>query len=192
MLQEFKNRVENGFENHAYFVYDNYKKIIPAIALTIILLVVNSISKRSSAPGLRSGFIAGDSKILKEYLKYRTYVGVAVPLPLQMASAVAWSDEEHVLFARKQYTKNLQLAKEILGVDIPKTTFYIWLEVDDEIEFTKTLYKKYNLKVLPGSFLGRNGIGKNYIRLALVYDTNKTKDALIRISHVNYPTAKQV
>ena len=146
------------------------------------VLVVNSISKRSSAPGLRSGFIAGDEKILKEYMKYRTYVGAASPLPLQHAAAVAWSDEQHVEKTREIYKRNLELASEILQVEISEATFYVWLEVEDELEFTKRLYEKKNVKVLPGSFLGREGIGHAYVRIALVEDSEKTKEALRRIS----------
>lgn len=145
------------------------------------ILVVNSISKRSSAPGLRSGFIAGDKDILKEYMKYRTYVGCASPLPLQHAAAIAWEDEAHNKYFRDIYAKNFILANEILGVAIPDSTFYIWLEVEDELEFTKKLYKEKNIKVLPGSFLGRNGIGKGYIRIALVENEIKTKEVLTRL-----------
>jgi aspartate/methionine/tyrosine aminotransferase len=145
------------------------------------VLVINSISKRSSAPGLRSGFIAGDAKILKDYMVYRTYVGCASPLPLQHAAAVAWADQEHVNTFREKYRKNFQIAKEVLGVDAPDASFYIWLKVDDEIAFTKKLFQEYNLKVLPGSFLGREGEGKGYVRLALVYEEVQTKEALNRI-----------
>jgi len=145
------------------------------------ILVINSISKRSSAPGLRSGFIAGDAKILKEYMTYRTYVGCASPLPLQYASAVAWSDQNHVDIFRELYIKNFKLAKEILGINPPMATFYIWLKVDNDIEFTKRVYKDYNLKVIAGSFLGREGQGSGFIRLALVYNEDKTKEALERI-----------
>jgi aspartate/methionine/tyrosine aminotransferase len=145
------------------------------------ILVLNSISKRSSAPGLRSGFIAGDKDILKDYLRYRTYVGCAVPLPLQASAAKAWSDETHVKEARDKYRKNFEIAKEILDIDIPSSTFYIWLEVGDEIEFTKRLYRDYNIKVLPGSFLGRGGIGEGYIRIALVENETNTKEAMLRI-----------
>jgi len=150
------------------------------------ILVINSISKRSSAPGLRSGFIAGDAKILKEYMKYRTYVGCASPLPLQHAAAEAWNDEAHVASSRAIYKENFQVAKEILGTAIPKATFYIWLHVGDAITFTQKLYKEYNVKVLPGEFLARQdakgenpGIG--YIRIALVESPQKTKEALSRI-----------
>jgi len=145
------------------------------------VLVINSISKRSSAPGLRSGFIAGDEEILKEYMIYRTYVGCASPLPLQHAAAAAWADQEHVEGFRTKYKKNFNAAKEILGLDAPEATFYIWLKVEDEIAFTKKLYQEYNLKVLPGSFLGREGEGQGYVRLALVYEEAQTREALERI-----------
>ncbi len=145
------------------------------------MIVVNSISKRSSAPSLRSGFIAGDSEILKEYMTYRTYIGCAMPLPLQYAASVAWNDEIHVEKAREKYQKNFELAKKILNVEIPKATFYIWLEVEDELKFTQELYKNYNVKVLAGSFLGRQEMGKNYVRIALVENEEKTKEALNRI-----------
>lgn len=150
------------------------------------VLVINSISKRSSAPGLRSGFIAGDKEILREYMKYRTYVGCASPLPLQSAAAAAWSDEEHVAVSRAIYKRNFELAREILGCDVSDATFYIWLNVDDALNFTCKLYENYNVKVLPGEFLGREdekGVnpGRGYVRIALVESEEKTKEALERI-----------
>ncbi len=145
------------------------------------ILVMNSVSKRSSAPGLRSGFIAGDEDILKAYMKYRTYVGCASPIPLQKAAMLAWNDQDHVEKFRKIYRKNFELARDILGTKIPKATFYIWLEVENELEFTKNLFKEKHVKVLPGSFLGRNGIGKNYVRIALVENEHKTKEILLRL-----------
>lgn len=144
-------------------------------------LVLNSISKRSSAPGLRSGFIAGDGDILKDYMKYRTYVGCALPLPMQKTASLAWSDQEHVKAFRKAYKENFEIAQEILDIDIPKATFYIWLEVKDELKFTKELYEQKNIKVLPGSFLGRDSIGKGYVRIALVESPQKTKEILLRL-----------
>jgi aspartate/methionine/tyrosine aminotransferase len=150
------------------------------------VLVINSISKRSSAPGLRSGFIAGDAEILKGYAQYRTYVGCASPLPLQAAAAMAWSDDEHVQVARDVYAKNFKAARDILGIETSDATFYIWLKVDNALEFTQRLYRDYNLKVLPGEFLARDdsrgenpGIG--YIRIALVEETTRTIEALQRL-----------
>jgi len=150
------------------------------------VLVINSISKRSSAPGLRSGFIAGDAAILKEYMKYRTYIGCASPLPLQSAAAAAWREEEHVALSRAVYKKNFELAKEILDIEIPHATFYIWLKVKNPLEFTKKLYKEYNVKVLPGEYLAREDAkganpGKDFVRIALVEESEKTKEALLRI-----------
>ncbi len=145
------------------------------------ILIINSISKRSSAPGLRSGFIAGDEHILKDYMKYRTYVGCASPLPLQFASAAAWNDETHAKEIRAKYVENLKIAKEILGIEPPNATFYLWLFVSDDLEFTKKAYKEQNLKVLAGSFLGRDGMGKGYIRIALVDKPENTKKAMTRL-----------
>ncbi|NPA55962.1 MAG: succinyldiaminopimelate transaminase [Epsilonproteobacteria bacterium] len=145
------------------------------------VLAINSISKRSSAPSLRSGYIAGDKEILKDYLLYRTYVGCASPLPLQKASALAWSEDTHVEVFRRQYTNNFKLAEEILGIKRPDATFYIWMEVDDDIDFTKSLWTQKGVKVMPGSFMGRDGIGQGYVRIALVYDEVNTKEALNKI-----------
>ncbi|NCB12586.1 MAG: succinyldiaminopimelate transaminase [Erysipelotrichia bacterium] len=176
-------------ECYSEIYFDETKKPASLLEASILVgnsdfknvLVMNSISKRSSAPGLRSGFIAGDAAILKDYLQYRTYVGCASPVPLQEAAAVAWNDQNHVAEFRKIYKKNFEIAKEILGIEIPEATFYIWLEVEDELEFTKKLYKEKNIKVLPGSFLGRNGLGKNYIRIALVENEEKTREVLTRL-----------
>ena len=155
---------------------DNYKNV----------LVINSISKRSSAPGLRSGFIAGDAEILKGYQEYRTYVGAASPLPLQVAAAAAWGEEAHVERSRAVYRRNFELAKEILGSEMPEATFYLWLKVDNALEMTRRLYEEYNLKVLPGEYLARTdergeNPGRDYLRIALVENEEKTKEALQRI-----------
>ena len=145
------------------------------------ILVINSISKRSSAPGLRSGFIAGDASILKPYAQYRTYIGAGIPLPLQVASALAWSDDAHVEVARAEYQANLNLAEQILGVKTSGDTFYIWLEVGDGEAFTKALYEQKNIKVLPGKYLARGGIADNYVRIALVENRVKTEKVLKEI-----------
>ncbi len=150
------------------------------------VLVINSVSKRSSAPGLRSGFIAGDAEILEGYLQYRTYIGCAAPLPLQRAAAAAWSDEAHVAEAREVYKRNFALARDVLGVETPEATFYVWLQVGDALEFTQRLYREYNVKVLPGEYLARDDArgenpGKGFVRIALVESEARTKEALERI-----------
>ncbi len=145
------------------------------------VLVINSISKRSCAPGLRSGFIAGDANILKAYAKYRTYVGAGIPLPLQIASAKAWEVDEHVEIVRQEYQANMALAQQILGVSKPESTFYIWLEVGDGEAFAKALYAQKNIKVLPGAYLARSGIANAYVRIALVENRVKTQRVLTQI-----------
>jgi aspartate/methionine/tyrosine aminotransferase len=144
------------------------------------ILVVNSLSKRSSAPGLRSGFIAGDKEILKEYGRYRTYVGATNGIPNQLASAEAWSDDEHAEQFRLLYRHSMSMSRDIIGIK-NDTTFYLYLEVNDDLEYTKELYRRSYVKVLPGRFLGRNGVGKNYVRVALVESLMWNRYALERI-----------
>lgn len=147
------------------------------------VVCVNSISKRSSAPGLRSGFIAGDAKILDKYRLYRTYIGAASPIPLQKAATIAWNDDINPEIFRKKYIKNMELARDILGVKVSPYTFYVWLKVKDDLEFTKTLYQNEGILVLPGSFLGRNGVGSGFVRLALVYEEDIIIDTLKRLKN---------
>ncbi|MDR1285054.1 MAG: succinyldiaminopimelate transaminase [Campylobacteraceae bacterium] len=146
------------------------------------ILVLNSISKRSCAPSLRSGFVAGDAKLLQGYAKYRTYAGCAAPLPIQLAAAKAWSDELHVEKVRQKYIKNFEIANELLKTPINEATFYIWFKVQDDEAFAKKLYERKNVKVLPGSYLGRRKAGKGYVRIALVSDEADTREALRRIA----------
>ncbi|TLD86298.1 succinyldiaminopimelate transaminase [Helicobacter sp. MIT 05-5294] len=205
-LEELKVWVQNALEFDFLLLNDEcyseiYSNQKPASILQASLevgnenfkniLALNSISKRSSAPGLRSGFIAGDSTILKPYLQYRTYVGCASPLPLQAAATLAWNEETHTEFSRAQYAKNLRLAYEILSskipnLRIPEETFYVWLPVSNDLEWTKNLLAKENILVLPGSFLSRtdkNGEnpGRNFVRLALVYEESIIQDSLLRL-----------
>lgn len=140
-------------------------------------VVFHSLSKRSNAPGLRSGFVAGDAQILKKFLLYRTYHGSAMSLPIQMASIAAWNDETHVKENREQYRlkfdATLEILQEVLDIDKPEAGFYLWpnVSMNDEI-FTRDIYAQQNVKVVPGSYLARSvdGInpGENRIRMALV------------------------
>ncbi|MDE6979350.1 MAG: succinyldiaminopimelate transaminase [Helicobacter sp.] len=155
------------------------------------ILALNSASKRSSAPGLRSGYVAGDSEILQHYMRYRTYVGCAVPLPLQDAAIVAWNDDVAAKEARAIYRANFALAREILGATIAPYTFYVWLFVGDDIAFARELYQTQNVSVLPGRFLGREGSGAGFVRIALVYDTPTCKEALVRIAKVYEKMSKK-
>jgi N-succinyldiaminopimelate aminotransferase len=153
-------------------------------------VVFHSLSKRSNAPGLRSGFVAGDAEILKQFLLYRTYHGCAMSLPIQMASIAAWNDEEHVLLNRNLYRKKFDTILEILNpvitVEKPDAGFYLWPDIglSDEI-FTREIYAQQHLKVVPGSYLARtaNGFnpGRNRIRMALVASLEECTEAANRI-----------
>jgi len=153
-------------------------------------VILHSLSKRSSLPGLRSAFIAGDAKIMEKFHLYRTYHGCAMPPPIQVASTVAWQDEEHVRQNRQLYRQKFNLAKEILSpvteIRIPDGAFYIWLNtIIDDQKFAQDLLKNYNITIMPGSFLSReiNGInpGAGYARVALVATIEETKEALERL-----------
>lgn len=148
------------------------------------LIAVNSLSKRSSCAGLRAGFVCGDGKLLEGYKLYRTYVGCALPLPLQRAAAIAWEDFEAAEAIRLKYARNMQMAEEVLGIKTPDATFYLWLKVKDDLEFAKMAYQKYALKLLPGSFLGREGEGSGFVRAALVYEGDKMLEGLKRLKAV--------
>lgn len=154
-------------------------------------VVFHSLSKRSNAPGLRSGFVAGDATILEKFLLYRTYHGCAMPPPVQEASVVAWEDETHVLDNRNKYREKfdavLEILTPIMKVKRPDAGFYLWADTgrDDEV-FTREIFEQENLNVVPGSYLSRevNGInpGQNRIRMALVAELDECTEAANRIA----------
>ncbi len=154
-------------------------------------LAFNSLSKRSSLPGLRSGFVAGDARIVEKFLLYRTYHGCALPVPTQAASTSAWSDERHVVENRKLYRQKfeqvLALLSDTLAPQKPQAGFYLWAETPiSDIEFAQRLYVEQNVTVLPGRFLSRDhgdgNPGENRVRVALVAPLDKCADAARRIN----------
>ena len=142
------------------------------------LVMFTSLSKRSNVPGLRSGFVAGDAALLKDFLLYRTYHGSAMGIPVQMASIAAWNDETHVLENRRLYQEKFARMLPILAqgfeVTRPDASFYIWLQAPDgdDLTFARTLWRKAAIQVLPGRFLARDTAqgnpGAGYVRIALV------------------------
>ncbi len=140
-------------------------------------MVFHSLSKRSSVPGLRSGFVAGDPAIIQQFLLYRTYHGCAVGTHTQLASIPAWNDDAHATVNRGLYRRKfaavLPILEAVLQVSRPDAAFYLWPDVggDDE-EFARELHARQNVLVLPGTYLARDNEGRNpgrgRVRLSLV------------------------
>ncbi|MHB8916109.1 MAG: succinyldiaminopimelate transaminase [Thiobacillus sp.] len=155
------------------------------------LVIFNSLSKRSNVPGLRSGMVAGDADILKQFLLYRTYHGSAMSPAVQAASTAAWQDEAHVVENRGQYAAKfaavMPLLKNHLVFDAPDAAFYLWAKVPggDDTAFAGALYRDQHVTMLPGSFLARDAAGINpgrgYVRIALVDHLDACVEAAQRI-----------
>ncbi len=156
-------------------------------------MVFHSLSKRSNVPGIRSGFVAGDARLIEAFFKYRTYHGSAMAPYTQEASIVAWQDEEHVienrLLYREKFKRVIDILRPDMNVQLPAATFYLWAETpQSDTEFARGLYQQQGVTVLPGSYLsrqvdGRNP-GENRVRIALVSSLTECEEAAQRI--VNY------
>jgi len=166
------------------------------------LVVFSSLSKRSNVPGMRSGFVAGDAKVIEKFALYRTYHGSAMNPAIQAASIAAWNDEAHVAENRRLYAekfaKVVAILKPVLPVALPDAGFYLWINLSEaglrtpipntlitDTAFAQALYRDYNVAVLPGSYLARTtqGVnpGENFVRLALVANLAETVEAAQRI-----------
>jgi len=157
------------------------------------LVIFSSLSKRSNVPGMRSGFVAGDAKILEKFLLYRTYHGCAMSPAVQAASIAAWNDEAHVIENRRLYDEKFKTVTPILqgmlDVAMPDAAFYLWARTAmPDTEFAVKLYRDFNVTVLPGSYLAReaHGVnpGENFIRLALVASLEECVEAAKRIKRM--------
>jgi N-succinyldiaminopimelate aminotransferase len=159
------------------------------------LVALTSLSKRSNVPGMRSGFVAGDAAIMKQFLLYRTYHGSAMSHTVQAASIAAWNDEQHVVDNRALYRAKFAavtpLLAEVLNVKLPDAAFYLWAQIPHNVcggsdtTFAAQLLAQYNVTVLPGSYLARdvqgNNPGAGFIRMALVAETQECVEAAQRI-----------
>ena len=150
----------------------------------------HSLSKRSSLPGLRSGLVAGDARLIAPFLLYRTYHGCAMPIPTQKASIAAWSDDGHVranrALYRRKYDVVLPILRPVIEARRPAGGFYLWLPVGgDDAQFTAGLFATQNVTVVPGSFLARatpaGNPGAGYVRISLVASEEECAQAATRI-----------
>ncbi|MBM3502676.1 MAG: aminotransferase class I/II-fold pyridoxal phosphate-dependent enzyme [Alphaproteobacteria bacterium] len=155
------------------------------------VLVFHSLSKRSNAPGLRSGFVAGDETLIGRFRTLRSYGGALPSFPVLAASTALWRDEAHVEHNRALYRRKFAIAERILGNRFgfyrPAGGFFLWLDVGDSENAAKHLWTSAGVKVLPGAYLARERAGEEnpgapYIRLALVHDDRDTEQALRRVA----------
>lgn len=155
------------------------------------VLVFHSLSKRSSVPGLRSGFVAGDATLIAAFRRLRSFGGAAQPLPVLAAATALWEDEAHVAASRALYRGKFDLAARLLGGRFgffrPAGGFFLWLDVGDGEAASRRLWANAGVRVLPGAYLAKpNSMGSNpgapFIRVALVDQMVETEDALRRIA----------
>jgi N-succinyldiaminopimelate aminotransferase len=163
------------------------------------LVVLHSLSKRSSVPGLRSGFIVGPEEMIRRGLQLVNYGGAGVPLPVLAASAALWREESHVAENRAKYRRNMDAAERILGNSLgfrrPAGGFFLWLEVGDSEAAARRLWAEAGLRVLPGEYMGRpDGTGRHpgssYIRVALVHEPETVAEAMTRLAATLAPHAR--
>ena len=157
------------------------------------VMVFHTLSKRSSAPGLRSGFAAGSPEAIGLFNRLRSYNCAATPLATLAAATALWQDEAHVDATRALYREKFAAAERLLagrfGFYKPAGGFYLWLDVGDGEAAAKRLWREAGLKVLPGGYLtrvepGGINLGQRYIRIALVHDLETTEAALARLARV--------
>jgi N-succinyldiaminopimelate aminotransferase len=152
-------------------------------------LVFHSLSKRSSVPGLRSGFVAGDPALIKPFLLYRTYHGCAMPAHVQLASIPAWNDDQHVIENRRLYREKfarvMPILRSVMDVEMPEASFYLWPKVDDDEGFTRELFERQHVTTLPGSYIARDSAdgnpGRGRVRISLVATVEECAQAAERI-----------
>ena len=157
------------------------------------MLVFNSLSKRSSVPGLRAGFVAGDGDLIAKFSKLRAHGGAVQPVPVMHAATALWRDESHVEDSRALYRAKFDDAARIFGNGFgfyrPGGGFFLWLDVGDGERAARALWREAGIKVLPGAYLARpdargHNPGASYIRVALVHEPARTAAGLREMKHV--------
>lgn len=156
------------------------------------VLVFHSLSKRSSAPGLRCGFVAGDEGAVASLLRLRGYGGAQVPGPIQAAAAALWNDEAHVTENRAHYARLFDIARDTLGnragFHNAPGGFFLWLDVGDGEDAARKAWRHGAIKVMPGRYMSREdpvsgeNPGRRYIRVALVHDADTAGAGLTRLA----------
>ncbi len=158
------------------------------------VLVLHSLSKRSAMTGYRSGFMAGDDRLIAVLRRFRPNLGAATPEFVQQAAIAAWSDDAHAEVQRERYAAKRRLLLDYFArrgwtVEASEATFYLWMKAPggDDVAYVESLMR-VGVVVLPGSFLGEAGRG--YLRWALVPTLQQCGEALVRLDAVVDPVTR--
>jgi N-succinyldiaminopimelate aminotransferase len=155
------------------------------------VLVLHSLSKRSSAAGMRSGFAVGAQDILAALNRVRLNGTACTPLPLLAAATALWSEDTHVVAMRERLSRRKDVADRLLcghpGYYRPPCGFFLWLRTGDGLSLTQRLWRDQALRVLPGAYLTQSdddgsNAGDGFIRIALVHDPATTLAGLTRLA----------
>jgi len=204
----FSNLIDLA-ERHDFKIFSDecyseiYRDTAPPSAMSVAIekgadpdrvVIFHSLSKRSNMPGLRSGFAAGGLESIRQMRKLRSYSGAPLPGPLQTLATKIWQDEEHVIASRELYQEKYLIADEIFGkLDgyvSPQAGFFLWLPVENAEEATLKLWQQTGVRVLPGTYLGRDVDGVNpaegYIRAAMVAPKDQIEQGLTALYNCLY------
>lgn len=150
------------------------------------VLVLHSLSKRSSAAGLRCGFITGDVGAIDDVAAIMKFTGAAISAPLQAGAAALLGDDTHVAANRARYNAAFQAAQQALDCAIPEGGFFLWLPVRSAEEACLKLWIEEGIRTLPGDSVawgeGGHNPGSQYLRLALVIEPNLLPSLLKRVA----------
>jgi acetylornithine aminotransferase len=153
------------------------------------VLVLHSLSKRSGMAGYRSGFLAGDARLVEALQRFRPLTGCATPEFVQAAATAAWNDEAHAALVRERFRERrrvLTAGLRRLGWEVPEApgAFYLWVPVPEKGAsgaFAARCLEE-GVVVLPGAALGPSGEG--YVRLSLTAEVSDLEEALRRLAKV--------
>lgn len=158
------------------------------------LIALHTLSKRSAMTGFRSGFVAGDERLIAALRRFRPNLGVATPEFVQRAAVAAWNDDAHADAQRARYAAKRALMREYFArrgwaIEASEATFYLWMRVPggDDVAFAESLMRA-GVVATPGSFLGEPGAG--FLRWALVPTLEQCREALIRLDAVADPAVR--
>ena len=165
------------------------------------IIVSNSLSKRSSAPGLRAGVLMGDKAVIAELANLRAHLSAIAPRSLQLIATALWNDDAHVTAAREKYRARARLAATMIGrspsFQMPAAGFFLYLRFANGARATIDIFAATGIKLLPAVFMagGDADDAKNpaapYARLSMIIGDDDWRDALQQLQPFLLPADEQ-